>query len=100
MLFNTAQEVTKYLEYYWKQICCQELSKIAQSGHTGHNNATLKLGSFSADEHLLYFTYDVLRLKFAFQGSLTFYYSDAIPSDYIKELSYIYTWYVLPQYSF
>ena len=33
LLFNIAQKVTKHLEYFCKQICCQELEKFAQSGH-------------------------------------------------------------------
>ena len=32
--FKIAQKVPKYLCYFYKQICCKELSKIAQSGHT------------------------------------------------------------------
>ena len=34
ILFNIAQKVTNVLGYFCKQICYQELSKIAQSGHT------------------------------------------------------------------
>ena len=33
-VFIIAPRVTKYLGYYWKKNCHQELSKIAQSGHT------------------------------------------------------------------
>ena len=33
-IFNIAQRVSKYLRYFCKKICCQELSKMAQSGHT------------------------------------------------------------------
>ena len=33
-LFKVAQKSTILLGYFWKRICCQELSKIAQSGHT------------------------------------------------------------------
>ena len=29
-----AQKSTIFLGYFWEQICCQELAKIAQSGHT------------------------------------------------------------------
>ena len=28
------QKVTKHLGYFWRTICYQELSKIAESGHT------------------------------------------------------------------
>ena len=35
MLFIVAQKVVKYLGYFRSKICSQELSKIAQSGHTG-----------------------------------------------------------------
>ena len=34
--FKIAQKVAKYLSYFYKQICFKELSKIAQSGHTGY----------------------------------------------------------------
>ena len=32
--FQIAQKVTKYLSYFCKYICCQDFSKIAQSGRT------------------------------------------------------------------
>ena len=36
MFFKKAHhKVTKYLGYFCKKFCHQELSKIAQSGHTG-----------------------------------------------------------------
>ena len=35
MLFTTAQKVTKHLGYFCYKICCQEMPKIALSGHTG-----------------------------------------------------------------
>ena len=35
MLFATAQIVTNHLSYFCNKICCQEIPKIAQSGHTG-----------------------------------------------------------------
>ena len=31
---KVAQKVEKYMDYFQKTICCQELSKIAQSVHT------------------------------------------------------------------
>ena len=31
-----ALNVTKYLGYFWNEICSQDLSKIAQFGHTGY----------------------------------------------------------------
>ena len=34
MFYKRAQKVTVHLGYFWKKICRQELSKIAQSGHT------------------------------------------------------------------
>ena len=37
MFFKRAQTVTVHLGYFWKNICSQELSKIAQSGHTDDN---------------------------------------------------------------
>ena len=43
MLFTTAQKVTKHLGYFCYKICCQEFSKIAQSGHTGHGITSSKL---------------------------------------------------------
>ena len=36
MFFKIVHKVTKYLDYFCKKICCNELSKIAQSGHTGN----------------------------------------------------------------
>ena len=33
-LFKIATKVTKYLGYFCKKYCCQELSKVAQSGRT------------------------------------------------------------------
>ena len=34
MFFILAQKVTKYLGKFCKEICCKEISKLAQSGHT------------------------------------------------------------------
>ena len=34
--FQNHPKVSKYLGYFSKKICPHELSKIAQSGHTGH----------------------------------------------------------------
>ena len=34
IFFKTAQKSKIFLGYFWEQICCQELLKIAQSGHT------------------------------------------------------------------
>ena len=33
-LFKNYPKVNNFLGYFWVRICCQELSKIAQSGHT------------------------------------------------------------------
>ena len=38
--FQKDQKGTKYLDHFCKKIFHQELSKIAQSGHTGCNNCT------------------------------------------------------------
>ena len=35
MFVVIAEEITIYLGNFWKKICVQELSKIAQSGHFG-----------------------------------------------------------------
>ena len=47
MYFKASQKVIYYLGYFWEKICCQELSKIAQSGHTDHKarlpNAIIKI---------------------------------------------------------
>ena len=34
---KVAQKVDKYLGYFHKAICCHELSKIGQSGHTANS---------------------------------------------------------------
>ena len=34
MVFTTAHKVTKNLGCFCNKICCQEIPKIAQSGHT------------------------------------------------------------------
>ena len=39
-VFKTAQKVEIHLGCFCKKICHQELSKIAQSGHTGGNRRT------------------------------------------------------------
>ena len=31
---NSPQKITKYFGYFCAKICCQELSKMAHSGHT------------------------------------------------------------------
>ena len=48
--FKIAQKVSKYLTHIFEKICCQELSKIAQSGHTDHHHG-LKL---NRTEHSIY----------------------------------------------
>ena len=35
--FKMAQKVTKYFAYICTKICSQEILKITQSGHSGHN---------------------------------------------------------------
>ena len=39
--FKIAQKVIKYFGYFCKKIYCQELSKIAQSGHSDRDSKTL-----------------------------------------------------------
>ena len=34
IVFTTAKKATKHLGYFCKIICCQEVPKIGQSGHT------------------------------------------------------------------
>ena len=46
IVFKVAQKVTCIWEHEWK-ICHQKLSKIVQSGHTGHRSKTLE-DSFSS----------------------------------------------------
>ena len=36
-LFQNSPKVNNLLGYFFERICCQELPKIAQSGHTGSN---------------------------------------------------------------
>ena len=36
VFFKIARNVSKYLGYFWIVICCQELLKFAQSGHTSN----------------------------------------------------------------
>ena len=38
-VFKTAQNVKIHLGYFCNQICDQELSKYAQSGHTGQDDS-------------------------------------------------------------
>ena len=33
-LYKIAQKVTNVIVYFYKQICCPEIPKITQSGHT------------------------------------------------------------------
>ena len=35
MLFKIALKVAKHLGNFWTKVCLQELSKLAQSSHTG-----------------------------------------------------------------
>ena len=37
MFFKVAQNETRYLGYFSNNVCHHELSKIAQSGHTGRD---------------------------------------------------------------
>ena len=39
--FKTAKKVNKYLGYFCKKICHQELSKIDKSGHTTNDDWVL-----------------------------------------------------------
>ena len=36
IFWHSPKKSPKYLDYFFKTICCQELVKIAKSGHTGH----------------------------------------------------------------
>ena len=49
IIFKIVLKVTKYLGYFWAKICCQELSKIAQSGHTDCRQAS----SYGVARHVL-----------------------------------------------
>ena len=57
MVFTTAQKVTKHLGYFINKICCQEILKIAQSGHTSQMSTEIKLAaritSFPTDHYRL-----------------------------------------------
>ena len=44
LFFIIAKNVTKYLGYFWRKICCLELTKILQSGHTGHYIQLILMG--------------------------------------------------------
>ena len=46
MVFTTAQKVTKHLGYFYNKICCQEIPKIAKSGHTVPNKRKIKSKDF------------------------------------------------------
>ena len=42
--FIIAQKVVKYLGYFWKKIICdKDLSKVAQTGHTGLANVSQEI---------------------------------------------------------
>ena len=43
MGFTNALTVVKYLDYSCNKICCQQISKIAQSGHTGSEEGKVHL---------------------------------------------------------
>ena len=45
-----AQKVSRYFGYYCRKICQQDLSKIAQSGHTGRRHLLLLLNQFDKDK--------------------------------------------------
>ena len=45
MFSKCPQSVRQYLRYFSNQICCQELSKIAQSGHTASSLNVMALES-------------------------------------------------------
>ena len=42
-LFQNSTKVNNFLGYFWERICCQELSKIEQSGHTAGPITTPKI---------------------------------------------------------
>ena len=37
MVFTSAQQVTKHLVFFCNKICCLEIPKIAESGHTAYS---------------------------------------------------------------
>ena len=45
--FKRAQKVNMHLGYFFKKICHQELSKIAQSGHTGCGSVGSAVASYT-----------------------------------------------------
>ena len=49
------KKITQHLSYLCKKIRTQELSKIAQSGHTERNSLFLVLSSVHISSHLSYF---------------------------------------------
>ena len=52
MFLIIAQKGTKYLGFFWKQkICCKEILKIAESGHTGGGAPIEKLDKLDIVEH-------------------------------------------------
>ena len=56
--FKIAQKASKYLDHVDEKICCQELSKIAQSGHTAFTHTKLYVARMNTcfceiDNHFL-----------------------------------------------
>ena len=45
MFFKIAEKVANKLSYFCEKFCHVELSKIAQTGHTGSNSPALKKNS-------------------------------------------------------
>ena len=50
-----AQKITKNVGYFWTKICCEKLSKITKSGHTG----TCAYLCSAAHEPKIYWTHSI-----------------------------------------
>ena len=63
--FKIARKTPIFLGYFCKQICWQELSKVAQSGHTGWPTNAIRRDSFFIKWNKVTFTksYHLLRKK-------------------------------------
>ena len=90
-----AQIAAKYLGYFYNKICCKELSKIAQSGHTGcrRERESLKMKGtkiepfdrkvlvhVTANQYIWFFDYPAACLGFACFKTQTIFGYFALPS--------------------
>ena len=74
MLFNLAQKFTMHLGYFWKKPRHQELSKIAQSGHTDCKHCTsMRSPSLMIKFKLLQVMMEYGVKKIVFSSSATVY---------------------------